>query len=224
MGGKKIMTDVENFNNQSLGEEIANAVTHGIGAIASIFGLVILILKAVTGGNIYSIVSGAIFGSSLIILYSMSTLYHSITNIKAKKLLRIFDHCSIFFLITGTYTPFCLVTLNGKIGWTLFVFNLLLTIIGTVLNSISVKRFHKLSLFFYLLMGWSIIFAIKPLIHILNPAALWLLTIGGVCYTLGVIFYVSTKPKYMHTIWHFFVLAGSITHYLCVLLYVMPTR
>lgn len=218
------MTDVDNFNNQSLCEEIANAITHGIGAIASIVGLVFLILQAVINGNIYSIVSGAIFGASLIILYSMSTLYHAITNIKAKKVLRTFDHCSIFFLISGTYAPFCLVTLNGKIGWSLFSFNLAITIIGTVLNSINIKKFHKLSLLLYLLMGWSIVFAIRPIVHVLNPVGLWLLVTGGIFYTLGIIFYIATKPKYMHTIWHFFVLAGSITHYLCVLLYVIPTH
>jgi channel protein, hemolysin III family len=218
------MTDVDNFNNQSLGEEIANAITHGIGAIASIVGLVFLILQAVINGNIYSIVSGAIFGASLIILYSMSTLYHAITNIKAKKVLRTFDHCSIFFLISGTYAPFCLVTLNGKIGWSLFAFNLAITIIGTVLNSINIKKFHKLSLLLYLLMGWSIVFAIRPIVHVLNPVGLWLLVTGGIFYTLGIIFYIATKHKYMHTIWHFFVLAGSITHYLCVLLYVIPTH
>lgn len=218
------MTDVDNFNNQSLGEEIANAITHGLGAIASIVGLVFLILQAVINGNVYSIVSGAIFGASLIILYSMSTLYHAITNIKAKKVLRTFDHCSIFFLISGTYAPFCLVTLNGKIGWSLFSFNLAITIIGTVLNSINIKKFHKLSLLFYLLMGWSIVFAIRPIVQVLNPVGLWLLVTGGIFYTLGIIFYIATKPKYMHTIWHFFVLAGSITHYLCVLLYVIPTH
>lgn len=218
------MTDVDNFNNQSLGEEIANAITHGLGAIASIVGLVFLILQAVINGNIYSIVSGAIFGTSLIILYSMSTLYHAITNIKAKKVLRTFDHCSIFFLISGTYAPFCLVTLNGKNGWNLFAFNLAITIIGTVLNSINVKKFHKLSLLLYLLMGWSIVFAIRPIVHVLNPVGLWLLITGGIFYTLGIIFYIATKHKYMHTIWHFFVLAGSITHYLCVLLYVIPTH
>lgn len=218
------MTDVDKFNNQSLGEEIANAITHGLGAIASIVGLVFLMIWAVIHGNVYSIVSGAIFGTSLLILYSMSTFYHAITNKKAKKVLQTFDHCSIFFLITGTYAPFCLVTLNGAIGWILFSFNLTLTVIGIVLNAINIKKFHKLSLVFYLLMGWSIVFAIKPIINSLNHIGLWLLVIGGICYTFGIIFYVASKPKYTHTIWHLFVLAGSITHYLCILLYVLPTK
>ena len=209
---------------QTLGEEIANSVTHGLGTIASIVGLVFLMLQAVLHGDVYSVISGAIFGSMLILLYSMSTLYHAITNEKAKKVLRIFDHCSIFFLITGSYAPFCLVTLRGKIGWGLFVFNIVLTICGAVLNSISIKRFRKLSLILYLLMGWSIIFTIKPLVNALSLNALVLLVIGGICYSLGIIFYVAKKIKYMHTIWHFFVLAGSITHYLCIILYVLPTK
>ena len=218
------MTDVDKFNNQTFGEEIANSITHGVGLIASIVGLVFLMLKAVIHGNVYSIISGAIFGSTLIILYFSSTMYHAISNIKAKKILRAFDHCSIFFLITGTYAPFCLVKLNNKLGWSLFIFNILLSIIGIVLNLINIKKFHRVSLFFYLLMGWSIVLASKQLFSVLNFNALLFLIIGGLCYSLGVIFYIITKPKYMHMIWHFFVMAGSILHYLCVLLYILPIK
>ena len=218
------LTDVDKFNNQTLGEEIANSITHGLGAIASIVGLVFLVIWGAIYGNIYSIVSGAIFGASLVILYLCSTLYHAITNIKAKKILRTFDHCSIFFLITGTYAPFCLVTLNGIVGWILFGFNLVLTVVGVVLNAINIKKFHKLSLVFYLLMGWSIVFASNSLLSNLNFSALSLLLIGGIFYTLGILFYIATKPKYMHMIWHIFVLFGSVTHYLCVLFYVIPVR
>ena len=218
------MTDVDKFNNQSLGEEIANAITHGLGVIASVIGLIFLIISGVQYGSVYSIVSGSIFGASLIILYLFSTLYHAITNIKAKKVLRAFDHCSIFFLITGTYAPFCLVTLKGVTGWILFSFNLVLTIIGTVLNAINIKKFHKLSLVFYLLMGWSVVFVLKSLFRLLSINGILLLFLGGFFYTIGVIFYIATKPKYMHMIWHLFVLAGSILHYLCILFYVMPIK
>lgn len=215
------MTDVENFNNQSLGEEIANAITHGIGAIVSIIGLVLLILKAIVHSSISGVVAAAIYGASLVILYTMSTLYHSLTNRKAKKVFRAFDHCSIFVLITGTYAPFCLITLQGVMGWSLLGFNIALTIIGVILNAIDIKRWHKLSLFFYLLMGWSIVVAFKPLMQRLDIHAMILIAIGGLCYTLGVIFYVAKKPKYMHAIWHMFVLAGSVTQYLAMLFYVI---
>ena len=217
------MTDVDKFNNQTFGEEIANSVTHGVGLIASIVGLVFLILRAVIYGNIYSVISGAIYGASLIILYFSSTFYHAIgnKNILAKKVFRAFDHCSIFFLITGSYAPFCLVKLDKKIGWILFSFNILLSVIGITLNLINIKKFHKASLIFYLLMGWSIIFAGKQIINLLNFRALLLLLIGGICYSLGIIFYVMTKPRYMHMVWHFFVLCGSVLHYLCILFYVL---
>lgn len=220
------MTDVDKFNNQTFGEEIANSVTHGIGLIASIVGLVFLMLRAVIYGNIYSVISGAIYGASLIILYFSSTFYHAIgsKNIIAKKVFRAFDHCSIFFLITGSYAPFCLVKLNKKIGWILFGFNILLSVVGITLNLINIKKFHKVSLIFYLLMGWSIIFAGKQIISLLDFRALLLLLIGGICYSLGIIFYVMTKPRYMHMVWHFFVLCGSILHYLCILFYVLPVK
>ena len=220
------MTDVDKFNGQSFGEEIANSITHGIGLIASIVGLIFLILRALVCGNIYSLVSGIIYGVSLIILYFSSTFYHAISKkkIMAKQIFRAFDHCSIFFLILGSYAPFCLVKLEKKIGWILFGFNIFLSVVGIILNLIDIKKFHRLSLIFYLLMGWSIIFCARQIINLLSFKALLLLLIGGIFYSLGIIFYVMTKPKYMHMIWHFFVLGGSVLHYLCILFYVLPVK
>ena len=130
----------------------------------------------------------------------------------------------IFFLIVGSYAPFCLVKLEKKIGWILFGFNIFLSVVGIILNLINIKKFHRLSLIFYLLMGWSIIFCVRQIINLLSFQALLLLLIGGIFYSLGIIFYVMTKPKYMHMVWHFFVLGGSVLHYLCILFYVLPVK
>jgi hemolysin III len=208
----------EKNKKQSLGEEIANSITHGVGAIAAVVGMIILLINA---KSLIEILSSVIFGGALIVLYTMSTLYHAISNQKAKRILQVFDHCSIFLLIVGTYAPFCLLKLNFKFGMILFSFNLLLGLIGIILNIINIKRWHKLSLVFYILMGWSITFGGKNLINAFSSNALALLFVGGLCYTLGVIFYLLKRYKYMHMIWHFFVLAGSITHYFCVLFYII---
>jgi hemolysin III len=206
---------------QSTKEEIANAVTHGIGAIASLIGTVILLVHTVIQKNMFGIISSIIFGSSLIILYAMSTLYHAITNKKAKVILQTFDHCSIFLLILGTYAPFCFLKLNRSTGLILFSINSVICVLGITLNIINTKRWHKLSLLFYILMGWSITFVAKNLISSVAVNGLILLLIGGLCYTLGIIFYLAKCRRYMHMIWHFFVLAGSVMHYLCILFYVV---
>ena len=218
------MTNVEKFNEQTIGEEIGNAVTHGVGAVFSILGTAFLIVWSVFVSNVWGVVSSCIFGGSLIILYTMSTLYHSLTNIKAKKVFQVFDHCSIFILILGTYTPFCLVQLRGFIGWALWGFNAVLTVLGVVFNSISVKKWHKVSLIVYLLMGWSIVMAIKPAMEVITLPAFIFLLAGGIFYTVGVIFYKAKSPRFMHMIWHLLVLLGSICHYFWVLFYVLPIR
>lgn len=212
---------VESFNNQSIGEEIANGITHGMGAIAAMVGTVFLLYFAVIYGDTWSVVGAAVYSGSLILLYTMSTLYHAFTNQKVKAVFQIFDHCSIFFLILGTYAPFCLITLRGTIGWTLFGANAFFAVLGLVLNIISIKRFHTFSLILYLLMGWSIVFAIKPIASAISFGGLLLLVLGGLSYTIGVIFYRAERPRYMHSIWHLFVLAGSIFHYFCILFYVI---
>ena len=205
----------------TLGEEIFNSVSHGAGSLLSIAGTIILIIFSVIYANTWAVVSSCIYGASLIILYTMSTLYHAITNEKAKKFFRIMDHNTIFFLIAGTYTPLTLFCLNGWLGWTLFGIVWGAAIIGIVLNSIDLERFRKPSVVCYILMGWVIILAIKPLMESIPQISLIFLLPGGVFYTVGVIFYAIKKIKYFHSIWHLFTIAGSIFHYFSILLAVM---
>ena len=205
----------------TLGEEIFNSVSHGAGSLLSIAGTIILIIFSVIYANTWAVVSSCIYGASLIILYTISTLYHAITNEKAKKFFRIMDHNTIFFLIAGTYTPLTLFCLNGWLGWTLFGIVWGAAIIGIVLNSIDLERFRKPSVVCYILMGWVIILAIKPLMESIPQISLIFLLTGGVFYTVGVIFYAIKKIKYFHSIWHLFTIAGSIFHYFSILLAVM---
>lgn len=216
------MTDVSKFNNQSLGEEIGNAVTHGVGALLAVAGTVVLIVNACLYGDIWVIVSVSIYGGSLIVLYSMSTLYHSFTNNTVKKVFQVFDHSSIFLLIIGSYAPICLVSLRDTVGWTVFGFNAVIALVGIVFTAISVEKSHKAALVCYLLMGWSIVFVVKPLLAAIPMQGLLLFLIGGIFYTAGVGFYLATKRRYMHMIWHFFVFGGSVFHYFVILLYIIP--
>ena len=204
---------------QTLGEEIANAVSHGVGSLLAIAACVIVIVKSAFTSTAIGVVSACIYGASLILLYTFSSLYHSLTNIKAKAVFRIFDHCSIFFLILGTYTPICLNMIKGGLGWTLFGINAFCTVVGIVFNSISLKKFAKPSVVLYLAMGWSVIISIKRVIEIIPASGMVFLVIGGLCYTIGVIFYKAKKIKYMHFVWHLFVLSGSIMHYFFILFY-----
>lgn len=206
----------------SLGEEIANSVTHGIGALLSISALVILIVFASMHGTIWHVVSFTIYGVSMVLLYTSSTLLHSLPNGKAKNLFEIFDHSSIYFFIAGTYTPFLFVVIQGRLGWTLFGIVWGLAIGGTVFKIFFVKRFVLFSTLLYVLMGWLIVFAWDPLTTTLPQRGITLLVAGGVLYTFGAIFYVWHGFKYHHMVWHLFVLAGSITHFFAVLLYVLP--
>lgn len=205
----------------TLGEEIFNSISHGVGAGLSIAALVLMIIKAAFTRNIYMIISACIFGAMMILLYTMSTLYHAITNKKAKKVFQIFDHCTIFLLIAGTYTPYTLVTLNGTIGWTLFGILWGFAILGIIFNAIDLQRFKKISVVCYLIMGWSIVFAFKPLLENLALGGLIFLFAGGIFYTIGVIFYVLKRVKYMHSIWHLFVLGGTICHFFSVFFWVI---
>ena len=211
---------VKKHTSQSLGEEIANAVSHGVGSLLAIAACAIIIVRAAFKSTAIGVVSASIYGASLILLYTFSSLYHSLTNPKAKKVFRVFDHCSIFFLILGTYTPICLAMIKGPVGWTLFGINTFCTVVGIVFNSINLNRFSKASLVLYILMGWSVIFSIKDVIAITPPGGMVFLVIGGLLYTIGIIFYKLKSVKYMHFVWHLFVLGGSIVHYFFVLFYV----
>lgn len=205
----------------TLGEEIFNSVSHGVGAGLSIAALVVMIVKAALTGNAYMIVSASIFGAMMILLYTMSTLYHALTNQTAKKVFRIFDHCTIFLLIAGTYTPYTLVTLHGAVGWTLFGILWGFAVLGIVFNAIDLQRFKKVSVVCYIIMGWSIVFAIRPLLENLALGGLIFLLAGGIFYTVGVVFYALKKVRYMHSIWHLFVLGGTICHFFSILFWVI---
>lgn len=211
------MKSVKNTRNQSLGEEIANAVSHGIGALFAIVGTVLLIILGVVHSDIAAIISGAFYGFSLITLYTSSTLYHSLTHPKAKKVFQILDHCNIYILITGTYAPISVLMIGGRLGYGLLSANLICGILGIALNAVNMKKYKAFSMVLYILMGWMCIFIAKPLINAIPSNLLWLLLSGGISYTLGIIFYGLKKPKYMHFIWHLFVLAGSILQYLFIL-------
>lgn len=204
------------YRSLSIGEEIFNSITHGIGTLLSIAALVILIVIAAIKGSAWHVVSFSIYGSTLVLLYLSSTLYHSFTKEKIKNLFARFDHAAIFLLIAGTYTPFLLTALRGPLGWTLFGVIWAVAIAGVVIRSIYLTRFRKLMVGLYLGMGWMIIVAIVPLIKNLPGISLWFLLIGGLSYSIGVIFYVWRNLKYGHGIWHLFVLAGSIMHFFAV--------
>lgn len=202
----------------TLGEEIFNAVSHGAGGLLSIAGTVVLIVLFAVYSDAWSVISACVYGASLIILYTMSTLYHAITNEKAKKFFRVMDHNTIFFLIAGTYTPFTLVTLRGKLGWILFGIVWGSALIGIILNSIDLEKFRKPSVVCYILMGWVIIIAVKPMLNSLPGLSLVFLLLGGIFYTVGVIFYSLKKIKWFHSVWHLFTVAGSVLHYFSVLI------
>lgn len=202
---------------QTKREEIANALTHGFGALLAMAALVILTVFSAIKGSTWHIVSFSVFGATLVILYLASTLYHSLSNEKVKVLFRKFDHMSIYLLIAGTYTPFCLTVLNNWIGWTLFGIVWGSAILGIVLKAFFTGRKESLSTILYVLMGWVALFAIKPLFDSVSLTTFILLMAGGVFYTAGTYFFTKDRIKYFHSIWHLFVLAGSTFHFFSVL-------
>lgn len=197
----------------SLGEEIANSITHGIGAALSIAALVLLVVFAALRGDAWRVVSFSIFGSSLFILYLTSTLYHSFTNQRVKRIFRVLDHSMIFILIAGSYTPITLTVLRGPWGWTLFGLIWGLAIFGIVMKIAFFDRFNALSVVLYILMGWLAVIALKPLLSVAPLGLMIWMGIGGLSYTLGVIFYAWERLPFNHAIWHLFVLGGSISHF-----------
>jgi len=207
-------------------EELANSVTHGVGLILSLAGLALLVTVAVLRGTVWHIVSCAIYGATLVLLYAASTLYHSCQHEKIKRIFRVFDHCAIYLLIAGTYTPFLLVNIRKAGGWVwfLFVFIWMLALGGIVLKSLFFHRLPVFSTVLYVLMGWTAIIIIKPLLASLSfHGILWLLG-GGVFYTSGIFFFVSERLRLSHTIWHVFVMLGSVCHFCAVYYYVLPGR
>lgn len=201
----------------SLGEEIAHSVSHGIGALLGVVGLVVMLWLAFEYGDVWHVVSVSIYGASMILLYSASTLYHAITNPRAKRFFQLMDHAAIFLLIAGTYTPFLLVNLRGPWGWTLFIIIWSIALGGVLLEILKKERVKWLSLTLYLGLGWMALVAMKPMLELVNTTGLLLLLAGGLLYSLGVIFYVRKQMVYHHAIWHVFVLAASIAHYFAVI-------
>lgn len=208
------------------GEEIFNMVTHIVGGTMGIVAIVLCIVKAAINSNPYGVVSSAIFGTTMIILYTMSSIYHGLSpNLKAKKVFQILDHCSIFLLIAGTYTPFALCTLrenNVATGWIIFGVIWAMAALGITLNAIDLKKYKVFSMICYLAMGWCIIIKINLLPTLLGLGGFILLLAGGIVYTIGAILYgVGKKHKYIHSIFHISIFIGSLLHFLCILLYVV---
>lgn len=209
-------------NRYSLAEELANSITHGVGALLAIAGLGVLCGFVALRGDAWHIVSSSIYAATLILCFASSTLYHSVTHASAKQVLRTLDHSAIFLLIAGTYTPFTLVTLRGPWGWSLFGVIWGLALMGLIIQFTPLKKIRALSITLSALMGWVVIAAIKPLMDNLAPGGLWLLVLGGLCYTGGIGFYLWRSLRFHHAIWHLFVLAGGALHFFAILFYVIP--
>lgn len=205
----------------TLGEEIANSITHGVGIGLSVAALTLLIMYGARSGDAWRLASAIVYGITLVLEYTASTLYHSFPQPKVKHVFKILDHAGIYMLIAGTYTPFTLVTLRDSGGWWLFIIVWALAIAGISTEAFWAYRPRWLSAAVYLAMGWLVVLAIQPIIAHLAPAGVWLLVAGGLAYTLGTIFYVLKKVPYFHAVWHLFVLGGSICHFLAVVLFVM---
>ncbi len=213
------LTDVTNFNDQNRKEETANGISHGFGSALAIAGTAVLIVFAALKGDAMTVVSCCIYGFSLILLFTMSTLYHSFKNLKVKRVFQILDHSSVYILILGTYTPICLSLLRTTASWWVWGFVIFMTLLGIILNIIDLKKFHILSMVFYLFMGWSAVFIMGQLMDVLPVPALALLVGGGVLYSVGVVFYLVGGHKFLHLVWHIFVLGGAVLHYFFVLFY-----
>lgn len=202
--------------------EVLNAVTHGIGAGLSITGLVLLLIKGAKENSAVHVISYAIYGTTLILLFLSSTLFHSLIFTRAKKVFQVFDHSSIFLLIAGTYTPFCLLSIRGWLGWTLFFLIWALAFSGIVYKSLTLHKQEKVSnvsTIIYIIMGWLCIVAVKPLYHSLGPIGISLLVAGGISYTLGALFYSLKNVRFMHVVWHLFVILAASFMFFSIFLY-----
>ncbi len=203
-------------------EEIANTLTHGFGLLLSVIGLIILVTMASVKGDVLTIASAVIYGLSLIVLYAASTFYHGATSPKAKENLQLLDHCCIYLLIAGSYTPFMLIALRGTFGYGLLAFVWTFAVAGIAAKVFFHKRFRAASVASYIVMGWVAVFAVQPLYNALGFSAIALLGAGGLAYTFGTVFYGWESIKHHHAIWHLFVLGGSVFHFLAIAIYVIP--
>ncbi len=210
-------------NRYRLGDILANAITHGVGAALALAGAVYLIAASMRG-SVRTVIGCAVFAGTLMLVYVCSTLYHSLVRTRARHVFQVLDHSAIYLLIAGTYTPFTLVALRGAVGWTLFGAVWALAVAGIVFKSLAVGRFAVLSALVYLFQGWLAVFVARPLIGAIGwHGALWLLA-GGLAYTLGIVFFALDRRRYFHAAWHVFVLAGSVAHYCAILFHIVPPR
>lgn len=205
----------------TLGEELINSISHGIGVLLGITALVLTIVFAARNHNAIGIISSCIYGSTMIIMFLISCLYHALSpKLKAKKIFRVLDHCDIYLFIAGCYTPYCLSLIGGKIGWIIFSIIWISAIIGVLLNAIDLERFQVSSMIMYLIMGWMIIFSYNSISTLLPKPGLVLLITGGIAYTIGALLYgIGSKKRYFHSVFHFFVLAGTTLQFFSILLY-----
>ena len=208
-------------NHFSFAEEVWHSITHGVGFFLSIAALALLVAFASIGGKPINIISASIYGTALIVMYGSSTLYHAITHKEIKQFFQKFDHSAIYFLIAGSYTPVLLITIVGIEGWILFSIEWLIAIIGIALKFIYPGRFEALSMVAYILMGWLIVVIFETFKNSIDPVGFWLMITGGIAYSIGIVFFVKGHKKYFHTIWHLFVLVGSIFQFFSILLYVI---
>ncbi|MDD5219165.1 MAG: hemolysin III family protein [Candidatus Bipolaricaulis sp.] len=205
------------------GEQIANSVTHGIGAVLSLVGTALLLYHTTPSGSARHIIAFSVYGATLFLLHLSSTLYHSIQPPRARRVFRIFDHCSVYLLIAGTYTPFLLLSLWGRWGFTLLIAIWALALVGIVFKSLFIGRLQKTSVILYVAMGWMIVIAAREAWLRVPHEAIAYVAAGGLSYTVGVGFYAWKRLPYNHAIWHLFVLGGSVCHYVAILLYLVPS-
>ena len=207
------------FGRQTLGEEIANSVSHGIGTLAAAISIPVLVVTAVRHGTVADIVGVSVFGAAMVLLYLASTLYHAFPRNRAKQVFQVLDHSAIYLLIAGTYTPFTLGVLGGAWGWSLFGVVWGLAATGVLLTAIGGVKYAKTAMALYIAMGWLVVIAAKPLAAQLPTAGIGWLVAGGISYTAGVVFYAAKRLKYAHFVWHLFVLAGTVCHFIAVEFY-----
>lgn len=204
-------------------EETLSSLTHGLGAGLSLAGLILLVYRAVAFGDVTQIVSFSIYGASLVLLYTASCLYHGFRRPQVKRVFKVIDHASIFLLIAGSYTPFLLVGIQGRLAWIFLIVIWGLALLGVGFKVFFIQRLQRISVLFYVLMGWLSVVVIKAMLTNIPPGGLIWLAAGGVAYTVGVIFYAMKRVPYMHVVWHIFVLGGSLCHYVAVLVYLAPS-
>ena len=217
-----VKTSIATFNQQRLPDEIANAITHGIGCGLSVAATVLMLVRAATRTGPLGVASAALYGASLILLYAISCVFHSLARNRGKRVMQVLDHCSIFFLIWGTYLPVAWMILRGAIGWVVFGVITSLAVLGITLTAVNIVRFYTLSQILYIAMGWAIAPAIGQIFAASGWVGVWMLVGGGIAYTVGTVFYRMERVLFMHALWHLFVIGGSICHFFFVYWYCFP--